>query len=171
MTTLGRTIIVHAKLTIIDDTLLRIGSANINNRSFGFDTECDLSLEASGSGSAANRAEIIRLRNVLLSHWLGCPHELINDAIAKHGGVTAALESLRNSGYCRLRPIQPEPLKPLRALIAAYHLGDPRRAEGSPATMEAQAGALAAQGAGCGRENPKPSAPPKPDAADPSFAL
>ena len=125
VTTLGRTIIVHAKLTIIDDTLLRIGSANINNRSFGFDTECDLSLEASGSGSAANRAEIIRLRNVLLSHWLGCPHEMMNDAIAKHDGVAAALESLRNSGYCRLRPIRPEPLKPLAALIAAYHLGDP----------------------------------------------
>ena len=45
VTTLGRTIIVHAKLTIIDDTLLRIGSANINNRSMGFDSECDLVLE------------------------------------------------------------------------------------------------------------------------------
>ena len=43
VTTLGRTIIVHAKLTIVDDRLLRIGSANINNRSLGFDTECDLS--------------------------------------------------------------------------------------------------------------------------------
>jgi phosphatidylserine/phosphatidylglycerophosphate/cardiolipin synthase-like enzyme len=48
VTTLGRTIIVHAKLTIIDDILLRIGSANLNNRSLGFDTECDLSLEAAG---------------------------------------------------------------------------------------------------------------------------
>ena len=37
----------------IDDTLLRIGSANINNRSMGFDTECDLSLEAAGRGFAA----------------------------------------------------------------------------------------------------------------------
>lgn len=125
VTTLGRTIIVHAKLTIIDDTLLRIGSANINNRSFGFDTECDLSLEASGSGSAGNRGEIIRLRNVLLAHWLGCPVELMNDAVARHGGVGAAVEALRNGGYCRLRPIQPKPLKPLAALIAAYHLGDP----------------------------------------------
>lgn len=125
VTTLGRTIIVHAKLSIIDDTLLRIGSANINNRSLGFDTECDLSLEASGDGSAANRAEITRLRNVLLAHWLGCPRELMDDAIAAYGSVGAALEALRTSGYCRLRPIQPQPLKPLAALIAAYHLGDP----------------------------------------------
>jgi phosphatidylserine/phosphatidylglycerophosphate/cardiolipin synthase-like enzyme len=125
VTTLGRTIIVHAKLTIIDDTLLRIGSANINNRSLGFDTECDLSLEASGPGSAANRAEITRLRNTLLAHWLGGGLEPMEAAIARRGGVGAALEALRNNGYCRLRPIEPKPLAPLAAFIAAFHLGDP----------------------------------------------
>ena len=125
VTTLGRTIIVHAKLTIIDDTLLRIGSANINNRSFGFDTECDLSFEATGPGSAANRAEISRLRNKLLAHWLGCPEPPMEAAIQRAGAIGAALEALRTSGYCRLRPIEPKPLHPLAAFIAAYHLGDP----------------------------------------------
>jgi phosphatidylserine/phosphatidylglycerophosphate/cardiolipin synthase-like enzyme len=125
VTTLGRTIIVHAKLTIIDDTLLRIGSANINNRSLGFDTECDLSLEASGPGSDRNRAEITRLRNKLLAHWLGCVGGPLEDAIADTGSVGGALERLRQVGYCRLRPIRPEPLKPLAAFVAAYHLGDP----------------------------------------------
>jgi phosphatidylserine/phosphatidylglycerophosphate/cardiolipin synthase-like enzyme len=125
VTTLGRTIIVHAKLTIIDDTLLRIGSANINNRSMGFDTECDLSLEAAGPGSAANRSEITRLRNKLLAHWLGCVEAPMEEAIHKTGSVGAALEILRANGYCRLRPIEPEPLKPLAAFIAAFHLGDP----------------------------------------------
>jgi len=125
VTTLGRTIIVHAKLTIIDDTLLRIGSANINNRSMGFDTECDLSFEAAGPGSAANRAEITRLRNKLLAHWLGCGDQPLEAAISKTGSVGEALESLRTHGYCRLRPIEPEPLKPLAALIATFHLGDP----------------------------------------------
>jgi phosphatidylserine/phosphatidylglycerophosphate/cardiolipin synthase-like enzyme len=125
VTTLGRIIIVHAKLTIIDDTLLRIGSANVNNRSLGFDTECDLSLEADGPDSAANRAEITRLRNQLLSHWLGCPHETVEEAIARHGGVGSAMEALRAAGYCRLRPIRPEPLHPLARFVAAFHLGDP----------------------------------------------
>jgi phosphatidylserine/phosphatidylglycerophosphate/cardiolipin synthase-like enzyme len=125
VTTLGLTIIVHAKLTIIDDVLLRIGSANINNRSLGFDTECDLSLEASGPGSAANRAEIIRLRNKLLAHWLGCVEAPMEQAIQRTGGVGPALEELRNAGYCRLRPIELKPLAPLAAFIAAYHLGDP----------------------------------------------
>ena len=125
VTTLGRTIIVHAKLTIIDDTLLRIGSSNMNNRSMGFDTECDLSLEAAGAGSATNRAEITRLRNKLLAHWLGCVDQSMEDAIHAAGGVGAALETLRTAGYCRLRPIKSEPLKPLEAFIAAHHLGDP----------------------------------------------
>ena len=125
VTTLGLTIIVHAKMTIIDDTLLRIGSANINNRSLGFDTECDLSLEATGPKSAANRAEITRLRNTLLAHWLGCPRSVVEDAVRAAGGVGAALEGLRTSGYSRLRPIEPKPLRPLAAFIAAYHLGDP----------------------------------------------
>jgi phosphatidylserine/phosphatidylglycerophosphate/cardiolipin synthase-like enzyme len=125
VTTLGRTIIVHAKLTIVDDTLLRIGSANINNRSLGFDTECDLSLEAAGLSGSANRAEITRLRNKLLAHWLGCPAPSMEEAIRGAGTVGAALEILREGGYCRLRPLTPKPLGPLAAFIAAYHLGDP----------------------------------------------
>jgi phosphatidylserine/phosphatidylglycerophosphate/cardiolipin synthase-like enzyme len=125
VTTLGRTIIVHAKLTIIDDVLLRIGSANINNRSLGFDTECDLSLEATGLPSTGNRAEITRLRGKLLTHWLGCVDGAMEDAICRTGSVGAALEELRGSGYCRLRPIEPKPLQPLATFIAAYHLGDP----------------------------------------------
>jgi phosphatidylserine/phosphatidylglycerophosphate/cardiolipin synthase-like enzyme len=125
VTTLGLTIIVHAKLTIIDDALLRIGSANINNRSLGFDTECDLSLEASGAGSADNRAEIIRLRNKLIAHWMGCAEAPMAAVIDRVRSVGAAMEMLRTSGYCRLRPIAPKPLAPLAAFIAAYHLGDP----------------------------------------------
>lgn len=122
VTTLGRTIIVHAKLTIIDDKLLRIGSANINNRSMGFDTECDLSLEAT---NATHRKEILRLRNTLLAHWLGCLPEPIDEAIKMQGGVGAALEHLRQSGFARLRPIPTPDIGPIAGFVAAYHLGDP----------------------------------------------
>ena len=125
VTALGRIIIVHAKLTIIDDRLLRIGSANINNRSMGFDTECDLSFEAAGRTGTGNRWEITRLRTRLLAHWLGCDFAIMEAALAKATGVGAALEALRNAGYARLRPIQMKPVDGLDAIIAAYHLGDP----------------------------------------------
>jgi len=122
VTSMGRPIIVHAKLTIIDDLLLRVGSANINNRSMGFDTECDLSLEAS---CPEHREEIVRLRNALLAHWLGCTQATLKAAIGDAGGVGDALDRLRASGHCRLRPICPQKLGPLASFVAAFHLGDP----------------------------------------------
>jgi phosphatidylserine/phosphatidylglycerophosphate/cardiolipin synthase-like enzyme len=125
VTTLGRIIIVHAKLTIIDDRLLRIGSANINNRSLGFDTECDLSFEATGRAATGNRAEITRLRTRLLAHWLGCDDAIVEAAMHNAGGVGGGLEALRNAGYARLRPIELPPVKNVAAVIAHFHLGDP----------------------------------------------
>lgn len=121
VTALGRTIIVHAKLTIIDDVLVRIGSANLNNRSTGFDTECDLSLECDG----ASGPEIAALRTGLLAHWLGCSAEVIETAAATAGSLTGGLEALRTAGYSRIRPITPGRLGPVAAAIASLHLGDP----------------------------------------------
>jgi phosphatidylserine/phosphatidylglycerophosphate/cardiolipin synthase-like enzyme len=125
VTTLGRIIIVHAKLTIVDDRLLRIGSANINNRSMGFDTECDMSFEAGGRAGTGARGEIAALRTRLLAHWLGCEPQVVETAIWRARGVGAGLEALRNAGYARLRPIELKPVEGVAALVAAYHLGDP----------------------------------------------
>ena len=125
VTTLGRTIIVHAKLAIVDDIFLRVGSANVNNRSTGFDTECDLTLEAGGETAEASRGAIAAIRLRLLAHWLGCSIQTMADAIHGEGGVGAALEALRLSGYCRLLPIEPVTLGPAATFIAAFHIGDP----------------------------------------------
>ena len=121
----GRLIIVHAKLAIIDDCLLRIGSANLNNRSGGFDTECDLSL-AAPPDDAASRGTIAGLRTRLLAHWLGCPPEMVDSAMAAHGGrVGPAVEELRQAGLTRLSPLTPKAMGPMAAFIALNHLGDP----------------------------------------------
>jgi phosphatidylserine/phosphatidylglycerophosphate/cardiolipin synthase-like enzyme len=121
-TRLGRIIIVHAKLAIIDDDFVRVGSANMNNRSVGFDTECDLFLEA---GSGANRLAVRRLRTRLVRHWLGCSHIVLERALEGEGRLGAAIEALRSTGNDRLRPITPAHLGPLASFIAAFHLGDP----------------------------------------------
>jgi phosphatidylserine/phosphatidylglycerophosphate/cardiolipin synthase-like enzyme len=121
-TTLGRTIIVHAKLAIIDDAVLRIGSANMNNRSTGFDTECDLAFEAEGG----NRAFVAGLRTRLISHWLGCAPGDVEAAIAaQEGSLGRAIDALRQGGRVRLRPLPSASLGFTAGLIAAYHLGDP----------------------------------------------
>ena len=60
---------VHSKVTIIDDQFARIGSANLNQRSMGLDTECDVSFEANGDERISQA--IGKLRTRLLSEHLG----------------------------------------------------------------------------------------------------
>jgi phosphatidylserine/phosphatidylglycerophosphate/cardiolipin synthase-like enzyme len=122
VTARGRIIIVHAKVAIIDDTFVRIGSANMNNRSVGFDSECDLFIDAE---SEPNRLAVKRLRARLVRHWLGCAQAELDQALETEGRLGAAMESLRAAGCERLRPITPRHLGPLASFIAAFHLGDP----------------------------------------------
>ena len=51
----GTCIDVHSKLMIVDDDIVRIGSANIANRSMGLDTECDLTIACSRTRRSAQR--------------------------------------------------------------------------------------------------------------------
>jgi phospholipase D1/2 len=85
-------LMVHAKLTIVDDRLLRVGSANLSNRSMGLDTECDLCIEAGDEGS---RAAIAGLRRRLLGMLLGVDSGAVADAEDREAGLIAAIESLR----------------------------------------------------------------------------
>ena len=56
-TTGGTPIYVHAKEMIVDDEVLRIGSANMNNRSMGLNTEADIFIDAA---RPANDREEVR---------------------------------------------------------------------------------------------------------------
>jgi phosphatidylserine/phosphatidylglycerophosphate/cardiolipin synthase-like enzyme/membrane protein DedA with SNARE-associated domain len=85
-------IMVHAKLMIVDDDLLRVGSANLNNRSMGFDSECDLAIEARG---AADRRTIAGLRDRLLAEHLGVEPAAVAAASGRHGSLIAAIDHLR----------------------------------------------------------------------------
>lgn len=126
VTALGRTIIVHAKMAIIDDVLLRVGSSNLNNRSFGFDTECDLSIEAlRGARTAPARSRITDIRTGIIAHWFGCDAAVVEAAMDRTGRVGRAIEALRLAGYCRLRPLEPTRIGPVATFIATFHIGDP----------------------------------------------
>lgn len=128
----GRLIIVHAKLAIIDDVMLRVGSANINNRSTGFDTECDLVIEAEdGPAGASVRADVAGARSELIAHWLGRSEREFDGALRACGSVAGAIEALDDPAARRLRPLKPQFVGPLATLIAKYHLGDPAGPEDS----------------------------------------
>jgi len=86
---------VHSKVMIVDDRVLRIGSANLNNRSMGTDTECDLIVDAS---SDAECAGIRHVRARLLADHCGVSVEQALSAMDR--GLIAAAETLSGRGHC-----------------------------------------------------------------------
>lgn len=116
-------VMVHSKVMIVDDRLLRIGSANLNNRSMGTDSECDLALEAHGEN---DRAIIRHIRARLIGDHCGVAAEAVSADLAAHGSLIRAAESLSGRGH-RLRPI--EDGEPDHGDLAEYieGLADPER--------------------------------------------
>ncbi|TAJ71705.1 MAG: phospholipase [Phenylobacterium sp.] len=121
VTRAGTNIIVHSKTSVFDDRIVRVGSANINNRSFGFDTEIELAVEAEDEDARRN---IAAFRDRLVGHFIGATGDAVAKASADRGGLIPAIDALnRDSG--RLNPIDLSRRTALEEFIAAYHLGDP----------------------------------------------
>jgi phospholipase D1/2 len=100
----GSEIKVHAKLTIVDDVMLRVGSTNFNNRSMGLDTECDVLVEAQ---DALSRLAIRGFRQDLLAEHLGVAPAQVAVAEAANPTMSAAIAAL--SGPGRSLAALPEP--------------------------------------------------------------
>jgi len=111
----------------MDDRLLRVGSSNLNNRSQGYDTECDLSVEAPPAKKDELRQKIVGLRNDLLAEHLGVENEAVESAIADSGSLIAAIESLRGSGRT-LVPFDPPDLNAIEdEVLGENDMMDPER--------------------------------------------
>jgi phosphatidylserine/phosphatidylglycerophosphate/cardiolipin synthase-like enzyme len=93
-----RDVLIHSKLIIVDDELLRIGSSNLNNRSVGLDTECDLAIEATDD---ATRAGIAGVRARLIAEHLAADAKRVAELTATEGSLIKAIDRL-NTGPRRL---------------------------------------------------------------------
>jgi phosphatidylserine/phosphatidylglycerophosphate/cardiolipin synthase-like enzyme len=113
---------VHAKLVVVDDNLLRVGSSNLNNRSVGLDTECDLAVEAA---NPAERAQIRRQRDLLLAEHCGQAVEAISGSIDRVGLVATVDEF--GGGPRGLRPFKAMTERGPRRTVAWTFLFDPKR--------------------------------------------
>jgi phospholipase D1/2 len=122
--TAGDPIYVHSKVMIVDDRLLRIGSSNIDNRSMGFDSECDLAIEATDPDT---QLCIRNLRDDLLSEHLDVSREIVAEAIAAVGTVGGAVEALRKREGRSLRPLRLRPLDQAQVMLVESRLADPER--------------------------------------------
>ena len=84
---------LHSKVLIVDDDFVRIGSSNLSNRSMGFDTECDLSVEACGDPTI--QRGIANLRHRLLGEHLGQSPDTVANRTAREGSVIGAVQALQ----------------------------------------------------------------------------
>ncbi len=125
----GADIYVHAKVSIVDDRLLRIGSSNLNNRSLGLDSECDVVIDAALPGNGGTTEEIARVRIRLIAEHLAVEPDIFAEEFERRGSLVDAIEALRGAGKTLelLDLIKPGPLD---KFIADNELLDPESADG-----------------------------------------
>lgn len=125
-------VMVHSKLMIVDNRILRIGSANLNNRSMGADSECDLIFEAA---SEEHRDFIASVRHRLIAHFCGLEEQTLAqnedrllallDDVSKGDG-TKTLRKVESSGLTSTLAtmVQPvaDPERPLHLERAASRM-------------------------------------------------
>lgn len=122
----GAEIIVHSKVTVVDDRFLRIGSSNLNARSMGTDTECDLAIEVvpGTPGEAAVRRGVRRIRDRLVAEHLDVPAGRLSSTVDRHGSLVRAIDALNAPAGRRLDEFPPA--RPERASTFAHDvLTDP----------------------------------------------
>jgi phosphatidylserine/phosphatidylglycerophosphate/cardiolipin synthase-like enzyme len=122
----GTPIYVHSKVWVADDRLLRVGSSNLNNRSLGFDSECDAAIEADPATPADDdvRREVTSVRHQLISEHLGVSVDEFEDELHRCGSFLKAVEALRGDGKT-LRPFTEETVSDEAGPLAENDLMDP----------------------------------------------
>jgi phosphatidylserine/phosphatidylglycerophosphate/cardiolipin synthase-like enzyme len=120
----GEDIYVHAKIFIADDRVLRVGSANMNNRSMGLDSECDLAIDAASPANAAAAAAIGTLVHDLLAEHLGSDPAVVAAQVSRTGSLIAAITALSHNPR-RLVMVPPAEPNAAEAAVAENELLDP----------------------------------------------
>ena len=125
----GEPIYVHAKVLVADERHLHIGSSNIDDRSMGFDTECDVAFDADRADVAQ---AIAAFRLKLLAEHMGTTPEAVSRAWAEAGSMIGAIEALNPPEGRGLREIERMPEGPVGRLLADTRLLDTRFRPGQP---------------------------------------
>ncbi len=120
---------VHAKLMIVDDRIMRIGSANMNNRSLGLDSECDIFIDCDRPANARPEiSQCIRsIRIDLLAEHCGVEPEAMAAMLEKTDSMHEAIRRLGQDGRRKLRPFEIPELSEIEETLAGSALLDPEK--------------------------------------------
>ncbi|HEU4343025.1 MAG TPA: phospholipase D-like domain-containing protein [Candidatus Binatia bacterium] len=102
---------IHSKLFLVDDRFLSVGSANMNNRSMGYDTELNVSWE--GLLDSATSRSIQQVRANLLAEHTGLDQPMHGE-LCRVQGLVSYLDGLADGGASRLRR------HPVRSIAEEY---------------------------------------------------
>ncbi|MEM7701755.1 MAG: phospholipase D-like domain-containing protein [Pseudomonadota bacterium] len=125
----GSDIYVHAKVFIADDRFLRVGSSNLSNRSMGFDSECDVCVDAQQASDPERASVSIETcRNDLLAEHLGCDRKHLVQTVASEGSFAAAIAYHSISGR-HLRPYEYPDLNLVQEWLTTNDILDPETSD------------------------------------------
>jgi phosphatidylserine/phosphatidylglycerophosphate/cardiolipin synthase-like enzyme len=102
---------IHSKLFLVDDRFLSVGSANMNNRSMGYDTELNVSWEGAPGSAVARSIRDARVN--LLAEHTGLDLAACKD-LHRVPGLVRRLNRLADDNASRLRH------HPLRSIKEEY---------------------------------------------------
>lgn len=96
----GVSVYIHSKVIAVDGRFLRIGSSNFNNRSLGFDSECDVAIEARPELANCDEIEheILSFRDRLVAEHLGVSARTFREEVERRGAFRHGIEELRSTG-------------------------------------------------------------------------
>ncbi len=123
----GEDIYVHAKILIVDDRIIRVGSANLNNRSMGLDSECDLTIDTALTANRQAGPAIGAMLHDLLGEHLGEDPSAVRQEIETRGSLIAAIEALAGQGRT-LMPFNPVEPNAIERKLADNEMLDPESA-------------------------------------------
>lgn len=120
----GRSPTVHTKLSVVDDRLGYLGSANLSNRSMGLDSEIGLGFDADRDDR--HEGFLRGLRQRLTAEHLGVEPATVAAAESDTGSMLAAVRDLCG-GDRTLRPLEPDRASLGELLTSLAPLFDPER--------------------------------------------
>ncbi len=113
---------IHSKLMIADDEFMVIGSANLNNRSLGMDSECAISIDSYHNNDIT--PAIKKFLNQLLSEHLGTNLKVVN-SMSKKNSLHEMIDILRFTDHSLWRLVPRLNLNGDKHIEAELALADP----------------------------------------------
>lgn len=120
---------VHSKLMIVDDQILRIGSANLNNRSMGLDSECDVFIDAARPANVGCEDKIKTLRHSLLAEHCGLSEKMAKSLFESAKTMSEVIASHGQGTERSLRPFEVPEIGEISKMLSESQILDPEEPE------------------------------------------